>query len=267
MVDRKETFDDLYEIISRLRAPDGCPWDRKQTMDDMKRYLLEESYETVTAVQDKDNESIKEEIGDVLLILSMMIRIAEEKGDFSPGDVFDEICRKLIRRHPHVFGEDEIEDPEKVKEKWEEIKTTVEGRKKKKGVHAVSPGFPPLERSLKIQTRAAKEGFDWEDHNGPFEKIEEELEELKIAISTGKTVDTEEELGDVLFSVVNIARKLNIDPMTALHRTNEKFISRYAEVERLMKENSLEMTQENRQTMDRYWERAKRLEQKQDDQS
>jgi len=267
MIDRNETFDDLYEIISRLRAPDGCPWDRKQTMDDMRRYLLEESYETVTAIQDQDNESIKEEVGDVLLILSMMMRIAEEKGDFYPKEVFNDICQKLIRRHPHVFGEEEIEDPEKVKAKWEEIKTTVEGRKKKKGVHAVSPGFPPLERSLKIQKRAAKEGFDWEDHKGPFEKIEEELEELKSAITKGKTADTEEELGDLLFSVVNIARKLNVDPMTALHRTNEKFITRYAEVERLMHENSLEMKPENLEIMDRYWNQAKRQEQNPNDQS
>ncbi|ORC36597.1 nucleoside triphosphate pyrophosphohydrolase [Marispirochaeta aestuarii] len=264
MTDRKETFNDLYAIISRLRAPDGCPWDRKQTMEDMKKYLLEESYETVTAVQENDKESIKEEIGDVFLILSMMMRIAEENGDFYPGDVFNEICRKLVRRHPHVFGEEEIDDPEKVKEKWDEIKTTLEGRKKKKGVHAVSPGFPPLERSYKIQKRAAKEGFDWEDHNGPFRKIEEELEELKNAIEKRKNSDTEEELGDLLFSVVNIARKLNVDPMTALHRTNQKFLARYSEVERLMKENSLEMKQENLEIMDRYWNQAKKLEQNPD---
>ncbi|WP_319561605.1 nucleoside triphosphate pyrophosphohydrolase [Marispirochaeta sp.] len=261
MTEKKETFNDLYEIITRLRAPGGCPWDKKQTMEDMKRFLLEESYETVTAIQEESYDDIKEEIGDVLLILSMMMRIAEERKAFKPGDVFNEICQKLIRRHPHVFGEEAIDDPEKVKEKWEEIKTTVEGRKKKKGVHAVSAGYPPLERSYKIQKRAAKDGFDWEDHNGPFKKVEEELTELKEAIYNGKQKDKEEELGDLLFSVVNIARKLKVDPMTALHGTNEKFLSRYAEVERLMEENTVEMNQKNLDIMDSYWNQAKRREQ------
>lgn len=267
MIEKNDTFNDLYKIITRLRDPGGCPWDRKQTMEDMKRFLLEESYETVTAIQEEYYDGIKEEIGDVLLILAMMMRIAEEKEIFKPEDVFNEICQKLIRRHPHVFGEDVIVDPEKVKEKWEEIKTTVEGRKKKKGVHAVSTGYPPLERSYKIQKRAALDGFDWEDHEGPFKKIEEEIEELKKAIDSGKQIEKEEELGDLLFSVVNIARKLEVDPMTALHRTNEKFLNRYAEVERLMKENDVDMNKKNLDIMEGYWNQAKKREPNRDSHS
>ena len=253
-----KTFDDLYDIVTRLRAPDGCPWDRKQTLDDMKSYLLEESYETVSAVQDDDSHGIKEELGDVLLIISMMMLISEEKNLFSRDEVFSGICSKLVRRHPHVFGEETIDDPDEVKRKWEEIKVTVEGRKKKTGVHAVSTGFPPLERSYKIQKKAAKAGFDWPDASGPIEKIEEELAELREARVSNNGNDIEEEIGDLLFSVVNVARKLKIDPMTALHRTNEKFLDRYAHVERMMAETNQEMSRDNLEIMDRYWNLAKK---------
>ena len=254
---RYSSFSDLYEIITRLRAPEGCPWDRKQTLDSMKSFLLEESYETVTAVQEEDTNGIEEELGDVLLIVSMMIRILEESGDSSPVRVFDGICRKLIRRHPHVFAEAEAGDAAAVKQQWDRIKETVEGRAKKKGVHAVPLGFPPLERSFKIQQRAAKNGFDWEDHHGPFDKLTEEIEELREAIDSGRDPEKEAEIGDILFSAVNLSRKLKIDPMSALHRTNQKFLSRYAAVEAGMSADGHSMEDGNLELMDQYWNLAK----------
>ena len=256
----ESTYDELYAIVSRLRAPGGCPWDRKQTLDDMKNYLLEESYETVTAVQDKDMPAVREEIGDVFLILAMMVRILSEGGNGSPEDIFSGICAKLIRRHPHIFGDEELHDAESVKLKWDEIKETVEGRTKKTGVHAVPAGLPPLERSLKIQKKAAKAGFDWEDHTGPFDKMREEIDELRTAVDSGHAHETEGEIGDILFSAVNLARKLNVDPMAALHRTNEKFLRRYREVERGMSEAGESMEAGNLELMDSYWNLAKEQE-------
>jgi nucleoside triphosphate diphosphatase len=255
-----DDYNELYAIVTRLRSPGGCPWDRKQTLNDMKNYLLEESYETVTAIQDNDMPAVREEIGDVFLILAMMVRILTESGNGSPEDIFAGICAKLIRRHPHVFGDEELHDAASVKRKWDEIKETVEGRKKKIGVHAVPAGLPPLERSLKIQKRAAKTGFDWEDHAGPFDKLHEEIDELRTAVDSGTAADTEGEIGDILFSAVNLARKLNVDPMAALHRTNEKFLRRYGEVERSMSEAGESMEAGKLDLMDKYWNRAKEQE-------
>lgn len=252
-----DTYDALYSIVTRLRAPDGCPWDRKQTLEKMITYLLEESYETVSAVQEGDEKAVREELGDVFLILAMMARILEERDPGAPADIFSGICSKLIRRHPHVFGDEDIDDPDEVKKKWDEIKETVEGRERKSGVHAVSTGYPPLERSLKIQKLAAEAGFDWPDYQGPLEKVREELQETETAALAADAVEMEAEIGDLLFSVVNLSRKLKVDPMTALHRTNEKFLRRYAEVERRMSELGAEMHPDRLETMDRYWNEAK----------
>jgi tetrapyrrole methylase family protein/MazG family protein len=254
------SYDDLYKIVSRLRAPDGCPWDRKQTLDSMKNFLLEESYETVTAIQDQDTPAIVEELGDVFLILAMMIKILEEEELAGPTDVFNEIGAKLIRRHPHVFGNEEIHDAEAVKARWDQIKETLEGREKKTGVHAVPPSLPPLERSYKIQKRAAKTGFDWEDHHGPLEKVREEIAEIEEELRTHDGAKIESEIGDLLFSVVNLARKLKIDPMAALHGTNEKFLRRFTQVEQEMSKAGEPMDQANLELMDQYWNQAKERE-------
>lgn len=254
------TYDDLYKVVSRLRAPDGCPWDRKQTLDSMKDFLLEEAYETVTAVQDHDTAGIVEELGDVFLILAMMVKILEEDNQANPAEIFNGIGSKLIRRHPHVFGDEEIHDAESVKARWDQIKETVEGREKKKGVHAVPPSLPPLERSYKIQRRAAKSGFDWEDHQGPLEKVREEMAEIEEEISSSDQKKLESELGDLLFSVVNLARKLKVDPMAALHGTNEKFLRRYSQVEEEMERAGEAMDQSKLELMDRYWNQAKERE-------
>lgn len=254
------TYDDLYMIVSRLRAPDGCPWDRKQTLDSMKNFLIEEAYETVTAVQDQDVPAVVEELGDVFLILAMMIRILEDERKATSQDVFNEIGSKLIRRHPHVFGDEEIHDAEAVKARWDHIKETVEGRKKKQGVHAVPPSLPPLERAYKIQKRAAKTGFDWKDHQGPLEKVREEIAEIEEELAQNRSEHIEAEIGDLLFSVVNLSRKLKIDPMAALHGTNEKFLRRFSRVEREMEKSGESMDQANLELMDRYWNQAKETE-------
>ena len=256
------TFDSLYSIVSYLRSPDGCPWDRKQTLASMISSLIEESYETVSAIQENDVSGIKEELGDVLLIVSMLMRICEEDSLFNSSEVFTEINEKLVRRHPHVFGDDIIENHEEVKKKWEEIKVQVEGRPEKKGLQEVSLGLPPLERSYKIQKKAAKKGFDWPDENGPFLKIDEEIDEIKAALIEHKNrpdiIKIEEEIGDLLFSVVNLSRKLNIDPSTALHRTNQKFLKRFNHVEKEMGKNGAQMNKNNLDLMDLHWNAAKK---------
>ncbi len=251
-----DSFDGLYSIVSRLRSPEGCPWDRKQTLDSVTSALVEESYETITSIHEDDSPGICEEIGDVMLIVSMLMRIAEESEIFNPQDVFKGINEKLIRRHPHVFGEESISDADDVKKRWDEIKETVEGRKKKSGPHSVSPGFPPLERSFKIQKKAAKLGFDWPDTEGPYEKIKEEIIEIKDAVQNDPD-SVEAEIGDLLFSVVNLSRKLKIDPATALHRSNEKFLKRFSFVEKEMEKTNKDMHRDNLTLMDEYWNLAK----------
>jgi tetrapyrrole methylase family protein/MazG family protein len=275
-------FTALYDVIVRLRAPDGCPWDREQNPLSLRGDLIEETYECVEAIDEKDPAHVKEELGDLYLLVTMIAYMHQQEGAFTVADVLRGIAEKLIRRHPHVFGEVTVKDSAEVLENWAKIKVEQEGRKPKDSVlDQVSRGLPPLDRAFKLQKKAAKSGFDWPEVKEVIAKIREELGETEEALanSGGAGGDSntanvnvaggdsnaaaacgealEGELGDLLFSAVNLCRFLKIDPSVALQRTNVKFEKRFRHVEKKMKENNREMKQENLAVMDRYWEEAK----------
>jgi tetrapyrrole methylase family protein/MazG family protein len=261
-------FRQLYDIIVRLRGPGGCPWDREQTPSSLRGALIEETYECIEAIDEKDPVHIREELGDLFLLATFLSFIHEEEGTFSVSEVLQTVCEKLVRRHPHVFGEVKVRDSAEVLDNWSKIKVEQEGRKPKDSIlDEVSQGLPPLDRAWKLQKKAAKAGFDWPDLAGVIGKVREELAELEEAVSKkvgGKDtggipadVEIEEELGDLLFSVVNLCRYLGIEPSVALRRTNGKFIERFKHVEKKMKETEQQMKRENLNIMDQYWNEAK----------
>jgi tetrapyrrole methylase family protein / MazG family protein len=252
----QEAFKELYDIVVRLRGPGGCPWDIEQTPSSLRGSLVEETYECLEAIDEKDPAHIAEELGDLFLLAIMISYMHEQEGKFSVADALSNTSKKLIRRHPHVFGEVKVKDSAEVLNNWAEIKVKQEGRKPKDSVlDEVSGGLPPMDRSFKLQKKAAKAGFDWQDIEGVMEKIKEELEEVRAAKNE---TETEEELGDLLFSVINLCRYLKIEPSAALNRTNNKFIERFKYVEKKMKEKGQEMKKENLNIMDKYWNEAKK---------
>jgi len=260
MKETDQAFKSLYDIVARLRAPGGCPWDREQSPASLRECLIEETYECIEAIDEENPAHIKEELGDLSLLVTMLAYMHEEKGFFSVADVFQNICEKLIRRHPHVFGELQVKDSNEVLNNWAKIKVTQEGRKPKDSIlDEVSAGLPPLDRAWKLQKKAAKAGFDWPNIEGVVGKINEELGEVMEAAGNAAGADEkiEEELGDLLFSVVNLCRYLKVEPSVALRRTNGKFIERFKHMEKKMKETGQELKQENLGLMDQYWNEAK----------
>jgi len=252
-------FKSLYDIVSRLRAPDGCPWDREQNPSSLRGDLIEETYECIEAIDEKNPAHIQEELGDIFLLATMISYMHEQEGVFSVADVLRTVSEKLVRRHPHVFGETRVKDSAEVLNNWAKIKIEQEGRKPKDSVlDEVSAGMPPLDRAWKLQKKAAKAGFDWPNIEGVVEKIREELGEVLEAVNGAAPEKIEEELGDLLFSAVNLCRYLKVEPSAALHRTNSKFISRYKYMEKKMKETGQEMKRENLAIMDQYWNEAKK---------
>jgi tetrapyrrole methylase family protein / MazG family protein len=257
-----EAFGRLYSIVARLRAPDGCPWDREQTPSSLRGSVVEEAYELVEAIDEGDAPHVAEEAGDLFLLATMISYMHEEGGAFSVAEALGRVCDKLVRRHPHVFGDAEARTSEAVLKQWEEIKEKVEGRRKKDSVlDAVSRALPPLERAYKLQKKAAKSGFDWTEASSVWAKAREELAEAEEACeasaASGDRAALEEELGDLLFSAVNLSRFLEVDPAIALHAANEKFSRRFREVERRMAEAGVAMSAESMEAMDAFWDAAK----------
>jgi len=270
-------FGRLYSIVAKLRAPDGCPWDREQTPASLRGNVVEEAYELVEAIDEGEPAHVAEEAGDLFLLATMIPYMHEEAGDFSVADALAGIGDKLIRRHPHVFGDATAETPDAVLRQWNEIKEKVEGRRKKDSLlDEVSRALPPLERAYKLQKKAAKAGFDWARAGEVWAKAREELAESEEAcealyeVSQARAADAgavvearaalEEELGDLLFSAVNLSRFLKVDPAIALHAANEKFSRRFRYVEKRMAESRLALEPENMAKMDAYWDAAKALE-------
>ena len=252
---------DLVKLVQVLRDPvSGCPWDREQTPSSLRSDLIEETYECIEAIDEKDPAHIQEELGDIFLLLTLLSFIHEEDGVFPVSGVLITACEKLVRRHPHVFGEVKVKDSAEVIGNWAKIKVEQEGRKPKDSVlDEVSSGLPPLDRAWKLQKKAAGAGFDWPNLAGVIDKVKEELAELEEAVCNNAVNENiEEELGDLLFSAVNLCRYLKVEPSVALRRTNSKFTERFRYVEKKMKENGLDMKQENLDTMDRYWNEAKK---------
>ncbi len=254
-------FNDLIEIVRILRAPGGCPWDREQTHKSIRANFIEETYEAVEAIDTDDLDLLKEELGDVLLQVALHSQMESENGNFNINDVCDGICKKLIIRHPHVFGNVNAETTDEVLKNWDAIKMQTKSQKTQtEAMQSVSRALPSLMRSAKVQQKAAKAGFDWKDVAGALGKLYEECDELKAAILGDDKDGQREELGDLLFSAVNVSRFLGIDSEHALYDACDKFITRFSKVEALAKEREIDMKTANLSELDSLWDEVKILE-------
>jgi tetrapyrrole methylase family protein/MazG family protein len=261
MKSEQTMFDELVAIMKRLRGPGGCPWDAEQTHESLTRYLLEETYEVIEAIEAKSPEHIKEELGDLLLQPVFHAAIAEEAGTFTMDDVIRSLCDKLIRRHPHVFGDLHIADSTAQIENWEQIKKTEKGAERQSALSGVPPHLPALLKAQKITEKAARVGFDWEHVDQVMAKVMEELHEFEEAMGAGDNEHMEAELGDLLFAIVNLGRFLSINPEEALRKTITRFQLRFQHVEDSLHSLGLQMSTTPLAEMDRLWEEAKSLEQ------
>ena len=253
----------LHQITSKLRDPDkGCPWDREQTFESIAHCAIEEAYEVVEAIENKDYDSLKDELGDLLFQVTFHSSMAEEMNLFTFDDVVDSISEKLTQRHPHVFADKSIKDAQTQTDNWERIK--IEERKQKNDIKSVlddvGSNQPALNRAYKIGKRARSVGFDWNDVSGVINKIEEEIDELKVAITDGNKTDIEEEAGDLLFSVVSLSRHTSIDPETAIRKANRKFERRFRAMEQLLKQSNKEFSNMSSRELDDLWEQVKATE-------
>jgi MazG family protein len=257
--DAGASFTKLYEIVRRLRSPDGCPWDNAQTPVSLRSSLVEEAWECVSAIDAGDDRNLEEELGDLSLLVTMLSWMKEQQGAFTVESMLSTVAAKLVRRHPHVFDGAKADTIERVLSQWERIKAD---EKLVTGPHAstldgVPRSLPPLERSLELQKRAAKVGFDWPGPAPVFDKIEEELGELRAALRAGDARRIEEEVGDLVFTAVNLSRLLELDPAVALHGTNAKFERRFREVERRLASEGLRPAEAGLARMDEVWNRVK----------
>lgn len=258
----KENYDvnDLIQIMQLLRKPGGCPWDREQTHSSIKKNFIEETYEVIEAINKKDIQLLKEELGDVLLQVVFHAQIEDENGAFNFDDVSDGICKKLIVRHPHIFSDVTVSSSDDVLQNWDAIKKRTKGLSSETdSLSSVPKELPSLMRAAKVQQRAAKAGFDWDDAGGAFEKLSEEISELKEAVDSGVKAEMDDEFGDVLFSMVNVSRFLKIDAEECLGASTEKFIGRFAIVEQLCKQRQIDMSEASLSDLDCLWEEAKKL--------
>jgi MazG family protein len=263
-----ERFERLVGIMARLRAPGGCPWDREQNFDTIKPYLLEETYEVFDAIDQRDWPNLAEELGDLMLQAVFFAQMASEEGKFRIDDSLDAISEKLIRRHPHVFGDGSAKTSDDVKRRWDEIKAeeklnapqlnALKSNKPKGLLDGVPRSAPALVEAQQIASRAAGVGFDWENVNQVFDKLDEETRELHAARSAE---EMENEIGDMLFVIVNIARFLKVDPEQALRKTNAKFRRRFGHVERGLAEQGKSVREATIESMERLWQEAKLQEQ------
>ena len=265
-----KSFDELVVVMERLRAPGGCPWDCEQTYASLAQYLLEEAYETFDAIQEADETgdttNLKEELGDLLLQVVFHATIGKERGDFTVDEVCAGVTQKLVLRHPHVFGDAKLARAQDVLDSWDKLKAderAASGKKEKtleSILDDVPVHFPGLLEALKVTKKAAKVGFDWRDPDEVFAKIDEEIGELRLARTAGDADHIAEEIGDLLFAVVNLARKLDVEPETALKRTNRKFRQRFKYIEDQLKAKDKRLDQTSLEEMDSLWNEAKATE-------
>jgi MazG family protein len=255
--DSARQLDRLRAIMHRLRAPGGCPWDAEQSHASLIPNLIEETYETVDTIRRGDIEHLREELGDLLLQVIFHSELAEEAGRFNLDDVARGISDKLIRRHPHVFASSAANTPEAVLKQWDEIKRAEKGHQRAPHLHGTGKGLPALLRAAKLQKKAAKTGFDWPDASGVLAKIHEELGELEEAMDTGTPTAVDEELADLMFSVVNLARFRGSDPELLMESANRKFENRFAAMERRLAAQGIDLTAAGLDEMERAWQECK----------
>ena len=257
-----DPISELRSIVARLRAPDGCPWDREQTHASLRSGLIEESHEVVEAIDNKDDAHLAEELGDLLLQVVMHSQIASEEGRFDFDAVARGISEKLVRRHPHVFGDTKLGDTEAVLKQWDEIKRGEKGAKPADAsiLDGISSALPGLMRAQKTQVKVARVNFDWDDTAGSLAKVKEEIAEVEKEIADGDTTKLEEEMGDLLFAVVNLARKSKIDAELAMHRATEKFTRRFQKMEAILRERGEKLGELPLAHLDAIWDEVKRFE-------
>ncbi len=254
---RLEAFARLFAVIARLRAPDGCPWDREQTPATMAPHLLEEAFEAADAIRRGEDAGTCEELGDVLMNVLMIAQMSSEQGGFDAGAIASAIADKLVRRHPHVFGDAPAADAAAVLRRWEELKQAEHGDRPRGVLEGVPAALPALLRAFRVGEKVARVGFDWPDRSGPRAKVDEELRELDEATDSGDQTQITAELGDVLFSLCNLARHLGVEPETALRGTIERFSARFAHVERALGDG---LRDASASALDAAWDEAKRAE-------
>jgi len=256
---KRYSFQDLREIMAKLRAPDGCPWDREQTHQSIKEYFLEEVYEFLEAVEEGSVPHMREELGDLLLQVIFHAQMASEQDHYDIDDVIQELSDKLVRRHPHVFGEVAVSGSEEVVVNWDAIKNAEKGKETRKSrLDGIPVNYPALMKAKKLQVRAAKDGFDWPDAAPIWDKLDEEIGEVKEAIQENDPDHLEDEIGDLLFVAVNLARKLGVDPEIALQRANRKFESRYRGMEALIESRGQKLSDLDLVAQDKLWDEVKR---------
>ncbi len=262
-MEKTSNFEELVRVMKRLRAPEGCPWDREQTHSSLKPYMLEEVYEALEAIDAENDSELCKELGDVLLQVVFHAQIAEEEDRFTIEDVAGAIVEKLVRRHPHVFADAEVANTEHVIANWEEIKKQERrdaGQQNPSHLDGIPKSLPALMRAQRMQARAARQGFDWREVGGALDKVEEEFAELRRENEEGSTDTVEAELGDLLFSLVNVSRFLHVDPEQALQRAIAKFEKRFRSVESALREREQSMRNSTLEELDALWDEAKKHE-------
>jgi tetrapyrrole methylase family protein/MazG family protein len=256
----KRSFDELVALMLTLRGPNGCPWDRKQTLESLKPFIVEESYEVVDAIDRNDRQALAEELGDFLLQAVFVAELTREEGSFDIYDVITTIHDKLVRRHPHVFGDVEAKDAEQVLVNWEKLKNEERKAENKSVLAGVPQSLPALLKASRLTEKAARVGFDWRHAEDVFAKIEEEVGELREAVDANDPQETHDEIGDLLFSITNIARKLGVNAEEALQSTNRKFMRRFQSMESVVRAQGRNLDQLTLEQMDALWDQAKAAE-------
>jgi len=251
-----EKFTGLLSIIERLRSPEGCPWDREQTLESLRTYLVEEVYEVIEAIDGGNTEALKEELGDLLFHILFLSQIAKEQRRFDIGAVIDRISQKMISRHPHVFGEKNVSSPREVERNWFDLKER-EKTHRKSILDGIPHNLPALLRAYRVTERASRVGFDWQKADDVLAKLDEEIQELNQALSQGHQEKIEAEVGDILFVLVNLARLTDSNPEEALRRTTQKFIRRFHYIEETLERSHKALKDASLEEMDRLWEQAK----------
>ncbi len=260
-MENKSGIDKLLAIMSRLRSENGCPWDRQQTMESLKPFLIEETYEVMEAIDRGDQDAVCEELGDLLLQIVFLSQIGRETGDFSFDDVVAGINEKLLRRHPHVFGEEQIDNADEVLHRWEQIKREEKKERKRDSIlEGIPKALPALLKAHRLQDRAARAGFDWEHISQVLEKVQEETAEFKEALEKKDPEEIENEFGDLLFSLVNLSRFIKVHPEEALQKSTRRFVSRFQHIERHAVRKGVELHTLSLEEMDRLWNEAKQSE-------
>ena len=256
----KRTFDDLVQLMTTLRGPNGCPWDRKQTLPDLKPYVIEEAYEVVDAIDRDDRAALLEEVGDLLLEAVFIAEITREEGTFDVYDSVTAIHDKLVRRHPHVFADAVASDAEEVLVNWEKLKSEERKAENKSVLSGVPASLPALLKASRLTEKAARVGFDWRRTEDVFGKLDEEMDELREAVASGDKGRIHDEIGDLLFTIANIARKVEVNAEEALQSTNRKFLRRFESMEKQVHTRGQNLDQLELEEMDRLWDEAKREE-------